>query len=447
MPIEIGKLLDQGPWPRFAKLVTLLCALAIIFDGFDISIVGFAIPSMIRDLRLPRASFAPLLVIGFVGMIIGSTSAGIVADRLGRRAALFWSVLVFGVAIVLSSFAPNLLFIEVLRFIAAAGIGGALPNAATMSAEFTPLKMRSVAVMLTIVCVPLGGALAGSVASWVLPVAGWRALFLVGGIAPLVLSLVMLALMPESPRFLARKPHRAGELTRLLGRLKQSVPAGATFVESMTDRPETPMSLKDLFGAGQTRSTLALWLAFFSSLSGIYLCFSWLPTLLSANGLDLSAASKGLAVYNYGGVAGVLCFVALVNRLGSRILTLAASSLAALTALVLITIEIKPGSDPVPLLATLAAHGFCVNAVQTSLFALGVHIYPTRVRASGVAIASAIGRLGAIVSASTGSLVIQHGRVQFFEVLTMAAFFSFVGLSILRNHIPSMGTKKIVTLA
>jgi AAHS family 4-hydroxybenzoate transporter-like MFS transporter len=88
-----------------------------------------------------------------------------------------------------------------------------------------------------------------------------------------------------------------------------------------------------------------------------------------------------------------------------------------------------------------------VNAVQTSLFALGVHIYPTRVRASGVAIASAIGRLGAIVSASTGSLVIQHGRVQFFEVLTMAAFFSFVGLSILRNHIPSMGTKRVATLA
>src|ERR1700674_4128888 len=122
MPIEIAELLDHGPWPRFAKLVTVLCALAIIFDGFDISIVGFAIPSMIRDLRLPRASFAPLLVIGFVGMIIGFAFGGILAERLVRRAALFWSVLVLGVAILLISFAPKLLVIEAPPLNAACGI-------------------------------------------------------------------------------------------------------------------------------------------------------------------------------------------------------------------------------------------------------------------------------------------------------------------------------------
>jgi AAHS family 4-hydroxybenzoate transporter-like MFS transporter len=300
--------------------------------------------------------------------------------------------------------------------------------------------------MMTIVCVPLGSALAGSVASLVLPTAGWRALFLVGGIAPIALSLVMFLLMPESPRFLARHPKRAAELARLLGRMRLAVPDGATFVETAADRPETRMSLKDFFGAGQTRNTLALWLAFFSSLSGVYLCFSWLPTLLTANGLGLSAASKGLAVYNYGGVAGVLCFVALVNRLGSRILTLAASSFAALTAFLLIFIVIKPGAHQLPLLAALSAHGFCVNAVQTSLFALGVHIYPTKVRASGVAIASSIGRIGAIVSASVGSLVIQLGRAAFFEYLTFAMFFAFVGLSILRNHVPKVGAKKVLVM-
>ena len=172
MTIEIGELLDQSPWARFAKLVTLLCALAIIFDGFDISIVGFAIPSIVKDWHIARASLAPLLVIGLVGMTVGSTLAGVVGDRIGRRTALSLSVLVFGLAIAASAFAPNLLAIEILRFIAAAGIGGALPNAATMSAEFTPLKMRTIAVMVTIVCVPLGGALAGSVAAAVLPVRG-----------------------------------------------------------------------------------------------------------------------------------------------------------------------------------------------------------------------------------------------------------------------------------
>ena len=254
MPIEIGELLDHGPWPRFAKLVTLLFAIAIIFDGFDISIVGFAIPSIVQDWHLPRASFSPLLVIGLVGMTLGSMSAGFVGDRIGRRAALSSSVLLFGLAVAASAFAPNLLVIEILRFVAAAGIGGALPNAATMSGEFTPLKMRTIAVMSTIVCVPLGGALAGSVAAAVLPLAGWRMLFLIGGILPILLSLVMFWLVPESPRFLSRHPDRAPELERLLNRLGHAVEPGEMFVES--DKPAPGVDQGDFFGPGRTRSTL-----------------------------------------------------------------------------------------------------------------------------------------------------------------------------------------------
>jgi AAHS family 4-hydroxybenzoate transporter-like MFS transporter len=447
MPIEISKLLDNGPWPRFAKLVTLLCALAIVFDGFDLSIVGFAIPSSLRDWHLPRSAFAPLLIIGLVGMTVGSMSAGLVGDRIGRRAALALSVVVFGVAIVASAFAPNLTTIEVLRFVAATGIGGALPNAATMSAEFTPTQMRAVAVMSTIVCVPLGAAFAGSVAAAVLPVAGWRALFMIGGAAPIMLSLVMFWLIPESPRFLSTRPERAAELRRLLDRLQYPVPPDATFVESASDQSGRGIVLGDFLGGAQCRSTLFLWLAFFSSAASVYMSLSWLPSLLTAAGLGLAAASRGLAAYNYGGVFGVLCFVSLVNRLGSRILTLAAASLASLTALLLITIEIKPGSDSLPLLGALAAHGFCVNAVQTSLFALGVHLYPTKVRASGVAIASAIGRVGAIVSASIGSLVIQLGRNQFFAFLAVAMSVAFVGLSLLHSHIPRVSAKKLVRTA
>ena len=329
MPIEIGELLDQGPWPRFAKLATLLFAIAIIFDGFDINVVGFAVPSIIQDWHLPRAAFAPLLVIGLVGMTVGSMSAGFIGDRIGRRVALSLSVLLFGLAVAASAVAPNLLTIEILRFIAAAGIGGALPNAATMSAEFTPVKMRTIAVMSTIICVPLGGALAGSVAAAVLPVSGWRALFLIGGALPILLSLGLFWLVPESPRFLSRHPERAPELIRLLSRLGHDVPPDTTFVESVADRTGPGMAMKDFFGPGRTRSTFSLWLTFFASGTCVYMCFSWLPTLLSAHGLGLAGASQGLAAWNYGGVAGVLCFVLLVNRFGSRVLTLTVCLLAA----------------------------------------------------------------------------------------------------------------------
>lgn len=444
MPIEIGELLDQGPWPRFAKLATLLFAIAIIFDGFDINVVGFAVPSIIQDWHLPRAAFAPLLVIGLVGMTVGSMSAGFIGDRIGRRVALSLSVLLFGLAVAASAVAPNLLTIEILRFIAAAGIGGALPNAATMSAEFTPVKMRTIAVMSTIICVPLGGALAGSVAAAVLPVSGWRALFLIGGALPILLSLGLFWLVPESPRFLSRHPERAPELIRLLSRLGHDVPPDTTFVESVADRTGPGMAMKDFFGPGRTRSTFSLWLTFFASGTCVYMCFSWLPTLLSAHGLGLAGASQGLAAWNYGGVAGVLCFVLLVNRFGSRVLTLTVCLLAAASSALLITGEIKRGANP---LALLAAHGFFVNALQTSLFAVGAYLYPTRVRSRGVATASAMTRIGGILSASIGSWMIQLGQAQFFEYLTVAMLLAFVGMSLLRNHIPSVGAKPVVALA
>jgi AAHS family 4-hydroxybenzoate transporter-like MFS transporter len=385
-------------------------------------------------------------VIGLVGMTVGSMSAGFVGDRIGRRAALSYSVLIFGIAVAASAFAPNLLVIEILRFVAAAGIGGALPNAATMSGEFTPVKMRTIAVMTTIICVPLGGALAGSVAAAVLPVAGWRMLFLIGGILPILLSAVMFWLVPESPRFLSRQPERAQELVRLLNRLGHTVRPDATFTESEANRPGPGVAMKEFFGPGKTRSTLSLWLTFFASGCNVYLCFSWLPSLLASRGLNLAGASRGLAAYNYGGVIGVLCFASLVNRYGSRILTLTACLMAALTAMLLTTIEVKRGTNPLPLLFALGAHGLFVNALQTSLFALGVYLYPTRVRARGVAVASAMTRFGGMLSASVGAWIIQLGQTPFFEYLTVAMLLALVGMSLLRNHIPIVSDERKIPM-
>jgi AAHS family 4-hydroxybenzoate transporter-like MFS transporter len=174
---------------------------------------------------------------------------------------------------------------------------------------------------------------------------------------------------------------------------------------------------------------------------------SLLPSLLSARGINLAGASHGLAAYNYGGVLGVLSFAALVNRLGSRILTLTATLMAAVTAVLLMTIEIKQSASPVRLLGALAAHGFCVNALQTSLFALGVYLYPTRVRSRGVAIASGMTRVGGIVSASLGAWIIQQGQTPFFEYLTAAMLLALVGMIVLRNHIPAVNAKEDVRLA
>ena len=131
--IDVGALLDHGPWTAQQKRWTILAALAIIFDGFDIQILGFAIPSLIREWHVARSAFGPVLALGLAGMAAGSPLAGYVGDRFGRRTALIGCVSLFGLATIASSFVDGVPGLAVLRVLTGMGAGGALPNARAYS--------------------------------------------------------------------------------------------------------------------------------------------------------------------------------------------------------------------------------------------------------------------------------------------------------------------------
>ena len=164
------------------------------------------------------------------------------------------------------------------------GTGGALPNASALTAEFAPMRRRATAVKLTLVCFPLGGMLGGLLAAWVLPRFGWRGLYAVGGALPLLLAVVLWALLPESPRFLARRPALWPQLASLLTRMGHALPAGAAFEDRAERGSADRASLRTLFSSGLARDTAGLWIAFFSSLGSVYLIFGWLPAMLTAQG-------------------------------------------------------------------------------------------------------------------------------------------------------------------
>jgi len=426
---DIGALLDWGRWTAYQKLLTLLAAIAITFDGFDIQILGFAIPSIMREWHLTRGDFAPVLAIGLAGMAIGSPLAGYCGDRFGRRIALIGSVVLFGAATIATAFAQGLTELAILRFLTGMGAGGALPNASALAAEFAPLRWRPVAVTLTIVCVPLGGMIGGVGAARILPAWGWRALYLVGGAAPMAVAIGLLVLLPESPRYLARHPARWDELARLLGRMGRRVPLGTQFHDASERKAEQQPALKSLLGREYLRDTVGLWIAFFSSLSGVYLVFGWLPAMLSAQGFDVAIASAGLAAWNFGGVLGVLLSAVLVSSVGSRVPLIGAALAATASALALL----YPGGAGF-LIAGFALHGLFVNAVQTTLYALAAHVYPTKVRASGVAVAAAIGRTGAVISSFTGAAIIQAGSGTYLKVLAACMVGASVGLAVVTKH-------------
>jgi len=437
--IDVGALLDHGPWTSHQKRWTILAALAVIFDGFDIQILGFAIPSLIREWHVARSAFAPVLALGLAGMAVGSPLAGYVGDRYGRRTALIGCVGVFGLATIATSLVDGVAWLTVLRFVTGMGAGGALPNAGALAAEFAPLRRRHAAVLLTIVCVPLGGMVGGVIASQVLPAMGWRALYVMGGAMPLVFAILLWQALPESPRFLARLPGDRQRLTELLRLMGHAVGRDSTYEERKTMAVDSRAPIRALFGPEFARDTVGLWIAYFFCLASIYVMFGWLPTLLTSQGISLATATTGLAVYNLGGVCGVLLWTFLISAFGSRGPMLAGALGTAASALLVLLIPFHANSSPVLLLAAIGLNGLLANALQTSMYALGAHVYPTAVRASGVAYASAIGRTGGVISSLFGAVLIQAGPVVFWWTMAAAMLAVFAGLAWVRNHFSAIG--------
>jgi AAHS family 4-hydroxybenzoate transporter-like MFS transporter len=436
--IDVGALLDEGSWSGYQKMLVAATALTIIFDGLDNQLLGAAIPSMMREWALPRQAFATVLAAALFGMMIGGFIGGWVGDRFGRRVALLGSVTWFGLLTLLMAFTTDVTTLIALRFAAGLGLGGAMPNAAALASEYVPLRRRPFAVTLTVVCIPLGGTLAGFTGAVILPTYGWRALFFVGGVLPLVLAALLWKTLPESPRYLARNRTRWPELAALLRRLGHDVPPDTTFVDSR-ERAVARASVASLFAPDLRRDTLALSAAFFFCLLSAYIGVNWVPSLLTSAGFDVATANYGLTAFNLGGVVGAITGAMVCARLGSKVTMLSMTVGAVGGCLLLAGVSI--GEQPtLVLLAMLAWTGGLINGVQTLMYGLATHVYPAAIRATGVGTAVAVGRVGGIGSPYAGAWALESGPSQLFTLLAATLTIVFAALAAVRNHIPSSFT-------
>ena len=433
-PIDVGELLDNGQWNGYLKLLVFLTALTIIFDGADNQLLGIAIPSLMKEWSLPRSAFAPLLAVGLGGMIVGGTMGGLIGDRLGRKTALLGSVVLFGVTTLAISFINSVTALGILRFLAGIGLGAAMPNAAALTSEYVPRRQRPIAVTLTIVCVPLGGMLAAWTAEHVLPAYGWRTLFVIGGLAPLVTAFLLTWLLAESPRFLARSPQQWPKLKRFMVRAGHSMPDSSSFADQ-AESNVPKASLAALLSGDFRKDTIGLWIAFASCMLAVYASFSWIPTLLSGAGLG-PLASRGLMCFNLGGVVGAILGAIVIGRFGSKptMLTLSAAAVASSFALGALTID--RSTSPALLLTLLTLSGTMINAVQTTMYALAAHVYPAAIRATGVGSAASVGRIGGVTSAFVGAWAMDAGGTKtYFITIGGVLIATFVGLALVQRHV------------
>jgi AAHS family 4-hydroxybenzoate transporter-like MFS transporter len=433
--LDVGGLLNAAPWGRYQRWLVFLTALTVVFDGIDNQLLGIVIPTLMREWNVPRSAFAPLVSLGYLGMMVGGAAGGIAGDRVGRRTALLGSMMMFAAMTLAAVTATSPVQLGVLRLLSGIGLGGAMPNAAALAAEFVPLRSRPVSVTVTIVCVPLGATIAGLLGIRMLPLVGWRTLFVLGGVVPFIAALLLLRLLPESPRFLVRHTARWPELVRLLTRMGHQVDSRATFVDS-TDTAMERTSIRALFTIDYRTDTLALWFAFFCCLLAVYSGFSWLTTLLSGAGFSPSTANTGITAFNLGGVGGALLGGVAIARVGSRVSMLSMAGGAVLSAIVLSRMSIAPATGTVAIIAWLTLLGALINGVQTTMYALAAHVYPGPVRATGVGAAVAFGRIGAILTGYAGSWAIGYrGSASFFSLIAGAMLATFISLAVVRRHV------------
>ena len=431
---DVGHALDEGRWTAYQKLLVALSAVTIVFDGIDNQLLGVAIPSLMREWAASRAAFAPVASLGLFGMMVGGAIAGIAGDRFGRRKLLLLSMTLFGLSTLGMAGVQTIRALAILRFITGLGLGGALPNAAALSAEYVPRNRRALAVTLTIVCVPLGASLAGLIAARALPAFGWRGLFAGGGTLPLLTAAALYTVLPESPRYLARHRERWDELAALLRRMGHILEQTAAFQDE-TVAPRSGSRVADLFSDGYARDTILLWIAFFSCLVAIYLGFNWLPSVIAGAGLA-SLSSTSVGVFNLGGVAGALAGGVWITRFGSRAPMILMAAGAAAGCIFLSRMPLDAHTSAAALLGALTFTGGLTNAVQTTLYALAGHVYPTRVRATGIGAAASVGRAGAVLSGYAGPWILAFGgSAAFFVLMGASVFVTLLALAGVRRHV------------
>ena len=403
-PIDVGQEIDEAPLRGLQILAFGLCFLVAMLDGFDTQAIAFVAPAIAEAWNIPGNAFGPVFSAALVGLMVGQVLFGLVSDRFGRRLVIIASTLMFGVLTLCTGFAKDWNALLALRFLAGIGLGGAIPNVMAMTSEFAPRRHQATLIALVFAGFPLGAVVGGYLSILMLPTHGWPSVFFLGGIAPVVLTLLLLILLPESPRFLVQRPNRQAALIATMRRITgRDLDAGTRFTAEEAKVERLP--LIELFRGGRAARTLTLWPIFFLSLLVIYFLLSWLPLLLKQRGLTIEGAISASVALNLGGAVGGVILGRFVDRYNPVTVLGGAYGVGAACIFAIGMVADQPW------LLTLAVigAGFCSVGAQTALCAFTASLYPTSVRSTGLGSALAVGRIGSVIGPVAGGALLASG--------------------------------------
>ena len=421
--------LDELPYTRRHNKLLMGSGVGWALDAMDIGLISFIMAALAAEWQLGSTELSLLGSVGFVGMALGASLGGLLADRIGRRQVFALTLLIYGLATGLSALSTGLVMLLILRFVVGLGLGAELPVASTLVSEFAPRKIRGRIVVALESFWAVGWLAAALIGFFVVPLeGGWRWALALGAI-PAAWSLVIRYGLPESVRFLEAKGRHA-EAEAVVTDFEQA--AGVTTPES-SKAPDAPVvaaakvTKRELFGPRFRTRTLALWLTWFGINFAYYGAFIWLPTLLSSEGgMDLKGSFQFTLFMTLAQLPGYLVAAILVEVWGRRptLVTFLAGSMVGAAAFAMapaIAESIAPGNTGTAYAIALAAGcvlSFFNLGAWGALYAITPEVYPTAMRAGGAGAATAFGRIAAMLAPLVVPFIVDGaGRATLFAIL------------------------------
>ena len=367
----------QGSENKHAIVTVGICFLIAVIEGLDIQAAGIAAAGIREHFGLDSSQLGVFFSAGILGLLPGALLGGRIADRIGRKKVLIWSTAVFAIFTLCTVWVNSFNSLLVVRFLAGAGLGAAMPILITLASEAVSVQNRCRAVGLMYCGMPVGAAILSLVASTDFG-SNWKNIFYLGGLLPIIVIPIMMKFLPESKEFLKSQNKTEAEIA--------AAPQG---------------SFKDLFNSDNLFRTLFIWVSYFFTLMVVYIMLSWLPSLFTELGFSRKEGATAQFYFMVSATIGTIILGMLTDRWKKAyvIVLMYGGILAGLLAL-------NAAGSLTQMYMASALVGAFVIGCQGVLYAFGGIVYPTEVRGTGIGVASAVGRIGAMLGpAIAGSLL------------------------------------------
>ena len=417
--------MESVPFSRWHTKCRIVMGSATFFDAFNALSLAFALPVLIRLWHISSAEIGLLISVSYVGQLAGALLFSGMAEKFGRVRSATAAVALMSVMNVGCALAGNFPALFVCRLTQGVGVGGEMPVAATYISELSKAHGRGRFFLLYELIFPVGLMATGQLGAWLVPLLGWQAIFWIGAVPGLIITLLV-ARLPESPRWLISK----GRLTEADTIVKQIEASASHQVHTLVATPpaaavstsQRPRWSEVLSPAYRSR-TLIVWTLWAAAYFVTNSLNNWMPSLYTTvYHLGLRESLRAASMLNVAQVAVLLVCAFCIDRIGRRNWT-AASFIAGGALLAILGFVRAYSAFSVMLLATLS-YGI-IGSANAVIYLYTPEIYPTRMRAIGTGLGTSWLRIAsALGPAAVGVMV---GATGIGSVFWMFAGVSVVG--------------------